>query len=67
MSASENRATKPDASGAGGIGIGIGIKRNGRSVHISLGCHGEYQAMELYDRLVEAAERGLVSIDLKAR
>ena len=65
MSASENRATKPDASGAGGIGIGI--KRNGRSVHISLGCHGEYQAMELYDRLVEAAERGLVSIDLKAR
>ena len=65
MSAMENQATGPDASDAGGIGIGI--KRHGRSVHISLGCHGEYQAMELYDRLVEAAERDSVSIDLKSR
>ena len=65
MSEMENKAAGPDASSAGGIGIGI--KRTGRSVHISLGCHGDYQAMELYDRLVEAAERGEVSIDLRGR
>ena len=65
MSEMENQATGPAASDA--AGIRIGIKRHGRSVQISLGCHGEYQAMELYDRLVEAAEQGLVSIDLKSR
>jgi hypothetical protein len=36
-------------------------------VQISLECDGDYQAIELYDRLVEAAERGKITIDLKLR
>jgi hypothetical protein len=45
----------------------IGIKRFGGNVQISLQCGGDYQAIELFDRLVEAASRGTVTIDLKAR
>ena len=45
----------------------IGIKRLGSTVQISLQCEGDYQAIELYDRLVEAAQKGKVTIDLKAR
>jgi hypothetical protein len=45
----------------------IGIKRLGGSVEISLQCGGDYQSIELSDRLVEAASRGTVTIDLKAR
>jgi hypothetical protein len=54
--------------GATGLaGITIGIKRFGGSVEIRLRCGGDYQAIELYDRLVEAASRGKVTIDLEAR
>jgi hypothetical protein len=49
-----------------GGGIKVGIKRFQSVVQVSLHCHGEYQAIELYDRLVEAAERGEVQIDLRA-
>ena len=56
-SLSENRNTTG--------GVSIGIKRSGSSVQIILQCDGEYQAMEAYDRLVEAAERGEVRIELK--
>ena len=44
----------------------IGIKRFGSSVQINLPCDGDYQAIELYDRLIKAAQNGEVKIDLKA-
>ena len=44
----------------------IGIKRFGSSVQINLRCDGDYQAIELYDRLVKSSENGEVKIDLKA-
>jgi hypothetical protein len=47
------------------VGIKIGIKRFGNSVQIDLQCNGDYHAVELYDRLVNAAEDGEVRIDLK--
>ena len=47
-------------------GIKIGIKRFGSNVQISLQCDGDYQAIELYDRMVKAAENGQVKIDLQA-
>jgi hypothetical protein len=60
--------SQPAGEGASDLlGMKIGIKRFGSSVQISLQCDGDYQAMELYDRLVESAQRGKVTIDLKAR
>jgi hypothetical protein len=60
--------SQPDGEGASSLlGMKIGIKRFGGSVQISLECDGDYQAIELYDRLVEAAERGKITIDLKLR
>jgi hypothetical protein len=50
----------------GTSGIKIGIKRFGNSVQINLQCPGDYQSIELYDRLVKAAEAGEIQIDLKA-
>ena len=47
-------------------GMSIGIRRSGRNVQITLQCDGDYQAIEVYDPLVEAAKRGEVTIDLKA-
>ena len=47
-------------------GMSIGIKRSRNNVQITLQCDGDYQAIEVYDRLVEAAKRGEVTIDLKA-
>ncbi len=44
----------------------IGIKRFGKIVQINLPCDGDYQAIELYDRLVKAAQNGEINIDLKA-
>jgi hypothetical protein len=64
------RETTPQTDGDGVsdlFGMSIGIKRTGPSVQISLKCSGDYQAIELYDRLVEAAQKGKVTIDLKAR
>jgi hypothetical protein len=59
---------QPTGEGTSGLrGMKIGIKREGSVVQINLRCAGDYQAMELYDRLVEAAERGEVTIDLKTR
>lgn len=49
------------------LGMRIGIRRYGNNVQISLQCEGDYQAIELYDRLVEAAQQGKVTIDLKAK
>ncbi len=49
------------------LGIRIGIKRFGSSVQISFQCEGDYHAIEVYDRLVEAAQTGKVTIDLKER
>ena len=49
------------------LGMRIGIKRYGGTVQISLQCDGDYQAIELYDRLVEAAQKGKVTIDLQAK
>ena len=46
-------------------GMKIGIKRFGNRVQINLQCHGDYQAIELYDRLIKAAENGAVEIDLR--
>ena len=65
----ENRegVLQPGGEDASGVcGMKIGIKRAGSSVQINLRCDGDYQAIELYDRLVEAAQRGSVTIDLKA-
>ena len=60
--------SQPDGEGASGLlGMKIGIKRVGSTVQISLQCDGDYQAMELYDRLVVAAQSGKVTIDLKSR
>jgi hypothetical protein len=60
--------SQPDGEGESGLlGMKIGIKRLGGSVQITLQCGDDYQAMELYDRLVEAAESGKITIDLKAR
>jgi hypothetical protein len=42
----------------------IGIKRLGGSVQISLHCGDEYQAMEVYERLVAAAQGGKVLLEL---
>jgi len=57
---------QPHGEGKPGVGIKIGIKRFGCSVQVNLQCNGDYHAVELYDRLVEAAENGEVRIDLKA-
>ena len=58
----------PNADGESGVrGMTIGIKRLGSSVQINLQCIGDYQAIELYDRLVDAAQKGEVTIDLKKR
>ena len=57
---------QPHGEGLAGVGIKIGIKRFGSSVQVNLQCNGDYHAVELYDRLVEAAENGEVRIDLKA-
>jgi hypothetical protein len=60
--------SQPGSEGTAGLsGMKIGIKRFGNSVQISLQCDGDYQAIELYDRLVAAAKRGEVTIDLKTR
>ncbi|WP_419759252.1 hypothetical protein [Acidisoma sp.] len=57
-----------DTEGASDVlGMRIGIKRAGNTVQISLQCEGDYQAIELYDRLVDAAQKGKVTIDLKAK
>ena len=45
----------------------IGIKRSGSAVQINLQCGADYQAMEVYDRLIEAAQKGELRIDLKSR
>lgn len=47
-------------------GMKISIKRFGNSVQINLHCDGDYQAIELYDRMVKSAESGQVKIDLQA-
>jgi hypothetical protein len=66
----QNRETivPPDGEDAAGLrGMRIGIKRIGRRVQIELQCDGDYQAIELYDRLVEGAQKGEITIDLKTR
>jgi hypothetical protein len=66
----QKRDTMLQSDGAGASGLGgmtIGIKRSGSSVQISLQCGGDYHAIELYDRLVEAAKSGSVTIDLKRK
>jgi heme oxygenase len=55
-------ALQPGGEGAPGLrgGMRIGIKRLGNSVQINLQCDGDYQAMELYDRLVQGAHKGCI-------
>jgi hypothetical protein len=48
-------------------GISIGITRSGSGVQISLHCGGDYHAIEVYDRLVEAAKKGQITIDLETK
>jgi len=48
-------------------GMRIGIKRIGASVQIQLQCSCDYQAIELYDYLVEGAQKGEVMIDMRRR
>jgi hypothetical protein len=50
-----------------GQSIKIGIRRLGSNVQISLHCGGDYRAIEAYERLVDYARKGEVSIDLRAR
>ena len=57
-----DQATKGNFSAQGPK---ISIKRISESVQISLQCAGEYQAMEVYDRLVEAAKKGEVRLDFE--
>jgi hypothetical protein len=47
-------------------GSTIGIKRFGGDVQISIHCGDEYQAIEVYERLVEAAQRGTVRLELNS-
>ncbi len=63
-----NKALPPDSDSASNlVSVSVGIKRLGSSVQISLQCGGDYQAIEIYDRLVEAAQKGEIKIDLKTR
>jgi hypothetical protein len=48
-------------------GMRIGIKRVGAKVQIQLQCSCDYQAIELYDYLVEGARKGEVTIDMRRR
>jgi hypothetical protein len=48
-------------------GMRVGIKRVGSSVQIRLQCSSDYQAIELYDYLVEGAQKGEVMIDMRRR
>lgn len=43
----------------------IGIRRIGELVEITLAAGSEYAAMELYDSLVQSAERGYLRLELK--
>jgi hypothetical protein len=53
------------SSGVGGVSLGI--KRINSNVEMTLGCHDEYAAIEVYERLIEAAKDGLLKIDLKTQ
>jgi hypothetical protein len=44
--------------------MSININRSGSAVLIRLHCCVEYQAIELFDRLVDGAQRGMVSIEM---
>jgi hypothetical protein len=54
-----------EASGL--TGVKVGIKRFGNSVQLTLQCSGDYHAIEVYDRVVEGAQNGKVTIDLNLR
>ena len=58
--------SQPTREGASEFpGMKVSIRRFGISVQIDLQCNGDYQAIELYDRLIKAAENGAVEIDLR--
>lgn len=46
-------------------GYTIGIRRTGAAVTITLTSSSEYAGMELYDSLVQSAERGSLRLELK--
>ncbi len=58
-SAREPAAIEPSAHG-------LAIRRSGCAVQITVAASNEYLAMELYDRLVKAAEAGSLCLDIKA-
>jgi hypothetical protein len=67
MAQNHDSIVQPGGERASGLrGMKIGIKRVGGSVQINLQCDDDYQAIELYDRLVVAAQRGEITLDLKA-
>jgi hypothetical protein len=49
------------------LGVSIGIRRVGSSVQLCLECGADYRAIEVYDSLVESAQRGELRIDLKIK
>ena len=63
---SQSILQRPDGESAP-RGTKLDIKRLGGNVQINLQCGDDYQAMEIYDRLVEAAKRGELRVDLKMR
>jgi hypothetical protein len=64
----DDKGGQPGENGAPNVGgMGIGIRRIGNSVQIRLECGGDYQAIELYERLVESAESGTVVIEMTKR
>jgi hypothetical protein len=65
---SNNGASPPgERSEQNLLGMSVGIKRSGSSVQISLECGADYQAIEVYDRVLEGMQRGEVLIDLRAK
>ena len=66
ITSSKSMSRPTGETGSRPVGMKIGIKRFGSSVQISLQCDGDYQAIELYDRMVKSAENGQVKIDLQA-
>jgi hypothetical protein len=43
------------------------VKRDNTKVVLTIPCHDKYEAMSLYDRIVEEAEKGSINLSLTAK
>ncbi len=60
------KACGPQTKQAERPGTRLAVQRTGSSVTLTIACPTEYQAIELYDRLVEGARDGQLNLQLKA-